>query len=199
MTTTRFVLCFSLCLVLVPAVLRGNPTTDPSVRLHSVQANFTQEKHLKILVRPLVSSGVFAFQAPQSLRWEYLRPVHSLLLMHNGRIQKMIEQDGRFEQDNGAGIDSMQIVLQDIGNWLDGRFTDNPMFQVTRSDDRTIVLTPKEPGLQSIISRIELHQGQEAGVMETVTIFEGPDAFTRLTFTQTVLNREIPEARFTGQ
>ncbi|MBV5318745.1 MAG: hypothetical protein JZU50_13175, partial [Desulfobulbaceae bacterium] len=76
---------------------------------------------------------------------------------------------------------------------------DNPMFKVTRPDDRTIVLTPKEPGLQSIISRIELRLGLEEGVMETVTIFEGPDAYTRLTFTGTVLNREIPEARFTGQ
>ncbi|MBV5318216.1 MAG: hypothetical protein JZU50_10460, partial [Desulfobulbaceae bacterium] len=96
---------------------------------------------MKILVRPLLSRGVFAFQAPQSLRWEYLSPLHSLLLMHDGRMQKMIERDGRFEPDNGAGVDSMQVILQDIGSWLDGRFTDNPMFKVTRPDDRTIVLT----------------------------------------------------------
>ena len=93
----------------------------------------------------------------------------------------------------------MQIVLQDIGSWLDGRFTDNPVFNVTRTDERTVVLTPKEPGLQSIISRIELQLGQEEGVMESVTIFEGPDAFTRLTFTRAVLNREIPASTFTGQ
>jgi len=192
-------LCLVLCLLLHPAVVGAAPSTGPSVRLRSVQANFTQEKHLKILVRPLLSRGVFAFQAPQSLRWEYLSPLHSLLLMHDGRMQKMIERDGRFEPDNGAGVDSMQVILQDIGSWLDGRFTDNPMFKVTRPDDRTIVLTPKEPGLQSIISRIELRLGLEEGVMETVTIFEGPDAYTRLTFTGTVLNREIPEARFTGQ
>ncbi len=196
--TLRTVLCFSLWLFLLPAVVWAT-TTGPSLHLRSVQAEFTQEKHLKILVRPLVSRGVFAFQAPQSLRWEYLSPLHSLLLLHDGKIRKMIERDGRFEPDNGAGVDSMQIVLQDIGSWLDGRFTDNPVFNVTRTDTRTVVLTPKEQGLQSIISRIELHLGQEEGVMERVTIFEGPDAFTRLTFTKTVLNREIPASTFTGQ
>ena len=188
-----------LGLLLLPAGGRADQATGPSLRLRSVQAEFTQEKHLKILVRPLVSRGIFAFQAPQSLRWEYLSPVHSLLLMHEGRMQKMIERDGRFEPDNGTGVDSMQIILQDIGNWLDGRFIDNPLFNVTRPDNRTVVLTPREQGLQSIISRIELHLGQVEGVMESVTIFEGPDAFTRLTFTKTVLNQEIPASTFTGQ
>ena len=50
-----------------------------------------------------------------------------------------------------------------------------------------------------MISRIELRLGQQEGVMDSVTIFEGQDAFTRLTFANTVLNREIPESFFTGQ
>jgi outer membrane lipoprotein-sorting protein len=190
-------LCLLLGLFLVTTPVWGNPTEGPAVRLRSVQADFTQEKHLKILARPLVSQGIFAFQAPQSLRWEYLRPLHSILLLHEGRMQKLIERDGRFEQDNGAGINAMRVVLQDIGSWLDGRFTDNPLFQVTRAGERTVVLTPKEQGLQAVISRIELQLGPEEGVMEQVTIFEGPESFTQLRFTNTVLNREIPAGTFT--
>ncbi len=193
----RLSLCLLACLLVLPVWVQANPAAAAAVRLHSVQADFTQEKNLKILARPLFSQGVFAFQAPQSLRWEYLSPLHTILLMHDGRIRKMIERDGRFEPDNGAGLDSMQIVLQDIGNWLDGRFTDNPVFNVTRTEERTVVLTPKEPGLQSVISRIELHLGTAEGVMERVTIFEGPDAYTQLTFSKTVLNREIPAGFFT--
>jgi outer membrane lipoprotein-sorting protein len=162
-----------------------------------VQADFTQEKHLKILARPLVSQGIFAFQAPQSLRWEYLRPLHSILLLHEGQMRKLIEREGGFEQDNGAGIDAMRVVLQDIGSWLDGRFTDNPLFQVTRAGERTVVLIPKEQGLQAVISRIELQLGLAEGVMEQVTIFEGLESFTQLRFTNTVLNREIPAGTFT--
>ena len=169
----------------------------PPHRLHSVQAAFVQEKQLKILIKPLVSTGTFAFQAPLSLRWEYRSPVHSILLMHEGRIRKLIERDGRLEPDNGAGVEAMQIVFQDLGSWLDGRFEDNPMFTATRTDNRTIVLTPKEEGLRAMISRIELHLGEQEGVMERVRIVEGEAGVTELRFTEAVINREIPVSVFT--
>ena len=88
-----------------------------------MQAVFTQEKHLRILARPLISRGTLLFQAPQSLRWEYTDPMHSVLLLHDGQIDKRIEHDGHFVEDNGAGVGTMQIILQDIGSWLDGRFS----------------------------------------------------------------------------
>jgi outer membrane lipoprotein-sorting protein len=194
----RLLHCLIICLLLLSATGFADPAEKP-VRLRSVQADFSQEKHMKILARPLVSHGVFAFQAPQSLRWEYRTPLHSIMLMHDGRIKKLVERDGRLTQDNGAGVDAMQVILQEIGSWLDGRFADNPMFATSHTDARTVVLTPKDQGLSAIISRIELRLGQQAGVMDSVTIFEGEDAFTRLTFANTVLNRKIPESFFTGQ
>jgi outer membrane lipoprotein-sorting protein len=194
----RLLHCLIICLLLLPVTGFANPAEKPA-RLRSVQADFSQEKHLKILARPLVSRGVFAFQAPQSLRWEYRSPLRSIMLMHDGRIKKLIERDGSLQQDSGAGVDAMQVILQEISSWLDGRFTDNPMFATSRTDARTVVLTPKDEGLSVMISRIELRLGQQEGVMDSVTIFEGEDAFTRLTFANTVLNREIPESFFTGQ
>lgn len=187
-----------LCLALLPVTVLGGSAGKPGP-LQSVQADFIQEKHLKILARPLVSRGVFAFQAPQSLRWEYRSPLHSILLMHDGRIEKIIEREGRFERDNGAGVDSMQIILKEISSWLDGRFSDNPVFSTSRTDARTVVLTPKEKGLSTVISRIELRLGEQQGLLDSVTIYEGPDALTRLTFANTALNRKIPETFFTVQ
>lgn len=184
-----------LLVCLLPAAVWAAHDGQP--RLRSVQAEFVQEKHLKILVRPLVSTGTFAFQAPHSLRWEYRSPMRSLLLMHGGRIRKLIERDGRLEPDNGAGVEAMQVVFQDLGSWLDGRFEDNPMFAAARPDARTIVLTPKEEGLRAMISRIELHLGEQAGVMDRVVIVEGEAGATELRFTGAVVDREIPATVFT--
>lgn len=192
------VLSLLLCLFVAVSSAWSSEADGPSGRLRSVQADFTQEKHLKILARPLISRGTLTFQAPQSLRWEYLHPIHTVLLLHDGRIDKLIEHDGHFEQDNGAGVDAMRIVLQDIGSWLDGRFGDNPVFQVSRPSERRVVLTPKEQGMQAVISQIELYLGVQEGVVERITIVEGDEAATELTFSQVVLNQEIPVQRFTA-
>jgi outer membrane lipoprotein-sorting protein len=191
----KFFCCLLVCLVL-QSIHVSTGTAEMHERLRSVQGDFIQEKHLKILTRPLVSHGTFTFQAPQSLRWEYRDPLHSIMFMHEGKMEKIIERNGHFEQDNGVGAGSMQVILPEISSWLDGRFTDNPVFNTTRIDERTIVLTPKEQGLQAFISSIELRLGQQEGVMDSVTIYEGPDSFTRLNFTNIILNREIPESFF---
>jgi len=184
----RLVLLFLLLLPQLPLA------ASPAIR--SVQAEFTQEKRMKILVKPLRSSGTFAFQAPGSLRWEYLRPLHSLLLMHAGRISKWVEMDGTLRQENGVGLDAMQVVLQDIGSWLDGRFGENPQFAVQRPDARRVVLRPKSEGMRAVIDHIELVLGKEAGVVEEVGIYEGADISTHLYFHHIALNQEIPEERF---
>ena len=169
---------------------------DPVV-LHSVQADFSQEKHLKILARPLVSTGRFVFQAPGSLRWEYTKPLRSVLVMHEGRIRKFTEVNGKLAEEHGLRLDAMQVVLTEISGWLAGRFTDNASFDVSYTDDRTVLLTPKREGMRTFIQSIELKLADQAGLLNSVTIAEGPDSFTRLLFSHSVLNQPVDQSLFT--
>lgn len=59
-------------------------------QINTIRADFVQEKHLQILLRPLISKGVFYYEAPGSLRWEYQSPIKSILLMHEGRDRKSV-------------------------------------------------------------------------------------------------------------
>lgn len=186
----------SFCIA-IPAAQAGAESKGAPVQLRSVQADFIQEKHLKILARPIVSTGSFTFQAPQSLRWEYRTPIRSILLMHGGKVRKFVERDGVLAEDKGMRLDAMQVVLAEISNWLDGRFTDNAMFTVSFPKKQTILLTPKEQGIAALISSIELKLGEQAGLLDKVIIFEGPDASTSLTFSNRIINKEIPAAVFT--
>jgi outer membrane lipoprotein-sorting protein len=171
--------------------------SHPPLRLESVQAEFVQEKQLPILVRPLISKGTFVFQAPASLRWEYLSPIHTVLLMDEGRTRKFMRHNDRFVEEQGMGVDSMAIVLQEITGWLDGRITDTPTFQARVEGEGLIILTPKDAALARIISRIELRLAGQSGLMESVTLYEGKDSLTRLVFSHAVLNGKIPAATFT--
>lgn len=182
----------------VPVFSCESSESDPA-HLHSIQADFIQEKHLEILLRPIISTGTLTFQSPSSLRWEYRTPVPSILLMHDGKVKKIVERDGRLVEDKGMRLDLMQVVLVQISNWLDGRFSDNDMFKVSYSDEHTVLLTPRKQVLAGLIEKIELKLADRKGFLDGVTIFEGPESYTTMTFKNRVLNREIPAALFTGK
>jgi outer membrane lipoprotein-sorting protein len=169
-------------------------------RVHSLQTDFTQEKHLKILTRPIVAKGRLLFRSPDSLRWEYSSPVRTILLSHQGNSKRFVEAaDGRLMEERGMNLDAMQMVLHEIGQWLDGRFTANPDFTADLVPGKKITLTPKNKGLAQMIGHIELNFADRPGVMESVVIYEGSDSYTKMVFTNEELNQEIPDALFMQQ
>ncbi|MCD6296538.1 MAG: outer membrane lipoprotein carrier protein LolA [Deltaproteobacteria bacterium] len=165
-------------------------------KVTSISAEFTQEKHLRILTKPLVSRGIFYYQAPRSLRWEYKSPVRSILLMHQGKIRRYIEGSSGLTEDSGAGLQAMQSVLQEITRWLKGDFGSNPMFSASLKGEGKIVLTPREKAFASIIKRIELILSDRPGVIESVTIYEGKNSFTRIEFQNVRVNDPLKDSLF---
>lgn len=162
----------------------------------SVQADFVQEKHLPILATPLVSKGKFFYQGPRSLRWEYQHPVRSILLMHDGRVRQFVAGSAGFKEQNSAGLEAMQVVLEEITDWLMGRFETNPMFNAQLTGKGRIVLKPKEAAFKAVIERIVIQLSATPGIIKSVTIYESPTAFTRMIFNNTILNQPIDQTVF---
>jgi outer membrane lipoprotein-sorting protein len=169
---------------------------DSAATVTAVQADFVQEKHMQILARPLVSMGALLFKAPDSLRWEYVAPIKSILVMHDSRIRRFVHKDGRLVEDASAGLQSMQVVIQQITQWLNGRFDENPAFSATLEPGPKIVMTPREKALAQLIQRIEIVLAEQPGVLESVTIFESEDSFTRLIFQNVTLNPRLDDTAF---
>jgi outer membrane lipoprotein-sorting protein len=165
----------------------------------SVHSEFVQKKYLPILSKPLVSSGFFSYQRPGSLRWEYSTPIHSILLMHNGRVRRFIQEGQGFREESSAGLEAMQVVLEQITQWLSGRFDDNGMFTATLEQGPKIVLKPKSEAMGSVLDRIELYLDTRPGTLKQVLIYEGPKSYTELTFSDTVLNQPMDAAVFQNQ
>ena len=170
-----------------------------SAKIKSVTAHFSQEKHLQILTKPLVSKGRFYFQAPDFVRWEYTSPVRSVLLMRKGDIKRYTMGSRGFVEDSGGSLESMQIVLQEISRWSRGQFTGNEHFSATikRGKGPTIILTPKEKGLSTMISCIVINLSPDRpGVIKSVKIVEGEGNFTLFEFTDVQINGKISEMLF---
>lgn len=164
--------------------------------IKSVSAEFVQEKHMKILARPLISSGVFYFQAPASLRWEYRAPLRNILLMSKDGTERYVGTETGMVKEAGVNLQPMQVVLEHITQWLEGRFDENPMFAANLEPGPKITLTPREKSFAKMIQRIELVFSSRPGVIETVIIRESDDSFTRLVFKNVVLNPPIDDSVF---
>ncbi len=167
-----------------------------SSSIETVQADFIQEKHLKILSKPLISKGVLYFKSPRSLRWEYESPIKSILLMHDGQMNRFVKSDEGFVPDTGMKLQAMQVVMDEITLWLSGRFQDNPNFKASLEPGPKIVLIPSKNSFTAIIDRIELMLSEEPGFINSVTIFENENSLTKLLFKNTVLNKPIDDSLF---
>jgi len=165
-------------------------------RISSVSAAFVQEKHMKILAKPLISEGLLYFQTPNSLRWEYQRPIQSILIAHAGETKKFIRKNGRVIVDAAANAPAMQFVVDEISRWLKGRFDENPLFSARLVPGRKIVLIPADKGLADIIQRIELELSPRPGILESVMVYESKDAYTRIVFTHAEINLSLDRRLF---
>jgi outer membrane lipoprotein-sorting protein len=162
----------------------------------SVRAGFSQEKHMKILARPLVSEGILLFQAPDSLRWEYKHPFQSILLLHKGKTRRFVKKNGNLVEDASTHLQSMQVVVQEITRWLNGRFDDNPAFAARLEPGRKIVMAPREDSFARLIQRIEVILSDRPAVIKSVMIFENEDSFTKMDFKDVILNQKLDDALF---
>lgn len=167
-------------------------------KLDSIQANFVQEKHMKILAKPITSTGRFFFRKPASIRWEYDTPIRSTLLMYNGTIKHFVQGEKGVEETPGQQLQPMQFVMQEIGNWMKGQFDKSTVFKSELGDNRKIVLTPKNKTMSRFIQKIEITLGSQPGVIDTVMIYESSHSFTKLSFSNVVPNKPLPDDLFKG-
>jgi outer membrane lipoprotein-sorting protein len=166
--------------------------------IHTLKADFVQEKHLKILSTPLLSRGVFYYQAPDTLRWEYRSPIKSLMLMNKGQVSRYLWTESGFKEHRGPGTEGMQGVFGEINSWLKGNFDKDAFFRVRFEKTGHIILTPRDDAFRRLIQRIVLALSDRPGIIRSVTIYEGKDSFTRIVFNHLRINTPFDASSFTA-
>jgi outer membrane lipoprotein carrier protein len=188
------------CLALAAVTLAWSSSWE-SIRMatrdiRTVEAAFTQEKHLQILARPLESQGRLIFAAPDRLRWEYTEPLASVLVMADGQVQRFVKTGGTWTEDASAALPAMSFVMQEIGRWMNGRFDENPDFEARLAPGGVIVLTPRKEALAAVIQKIVLQLSETPGVIAAVAVHEDDLNYTRLRFTDVRVNQPVDPAVF---
>lgn len=168
--------------------------------IRSISADFIQEKHMKILVKPLISKGVIRFRSPDALRFEYQEPIKNILIMQGKSVSRYIHKDNTFVRDNAAAMGAMTVVMDEISQWLKGDFNTS-VFNASVKDapkPGTIILVPKEKAMTHFIQDIILVLSEQPGVFKEVIIRENQNSYTRLRFDKVQLNKDINPEVFTA-
>ena len=142
------------------------------VKTEITQGDFQQEKHLKILRKPLISRGTFTYHQTKGVIWKTLTPVPSLLLVDDIRL---LTAQGELAVPAAFGKVFKAMLGGDLKQLADG-------FSISGTDQKTswqLELKPKDELLKRIISSIMLSGDNELRYLE---IRETGGNLTRIKF-----------------
>lgn len=166
--------------------------------IKTVQARFVQKKQMKILAKPLIAEGRFFYAAPDSFRWEYLKPLRSVVISNKGEAKRYIMSGGKMMEDKSGGVKAMRIVLSEVVNWTSGRFDANPSFRASLKEgaNTLITLVPVEQSMAGMIGKIEISVAKKTMAIKSVKIIEGENAATVIDFNDVEINKTVNNSVF---
>jgi outer membrane lipoprotein-sorting protein len=170
---------------------------EASRNIRSVKAEFLQKRSLPILTKPLFSEGKLFFYIPNSLRWEYLSPLRSVMLRKGNNIQIYNFSDGVWKPEMAQAVESRRMVLEEISHWFQGRFDESKAFKHLYSpgpSERVILVSGE--GINRFINRIEIVLSVRPGVIHRVEIEEPGGSRTSIEFKNVEINSSFSSEVF---
>jgi outer membrane lipoprotein-sorting protein len=148
---------------------------------------------MKILARPIVSEGRFYYAAPDSFRWEYLKPLRSVVITQRGNTRRFIFSGGKMIEDKAGNVPAMKIVLGEVAGWMSGKFDRNPSFKATLKEgaNTLITLIPVEKSMSGMIEKIEITVSRKDTAVKSVKITENVNSITQIDFNNVEINKVI--------
>jgi len=169
-----------------------------AANIKTVQARFVQKKQMKILAKPLISEGRFFYAAPDSFRWEYLKPLRSIVISRQGEAKRYIMSGGKMAEDKSSGAQAMRIVLAEVVNWTRGQFDRNASFRASLKEGpgTLITLIPVGQNMAGMIEKIEISVAKKTMAIKSVKIIESENAATVIEFSDVGINKAISDSVF---
>lgn len=162
----------------------------------TITSDFVQYKHMDFLSNDIVTKGNLHFKAPNLVKWAYLEPfVYSVIFKND---QLYINDEGKksnidmsssklFKQLNGLIINSVK------GDMFDAEEFTIEYFKM--GGNSLVYFKPKEKKSAAFIEAFHLTFNAK-GEVEIVKMIEPSGDYTKIVFSNKVLNNQISDALF---
>ncbi|WP_223669734.1 outer membrane lipoprotein carrier protein LolA [Kangiella shandongensis] len=200
---------FSILLLLAALVALISPqissATDEGCELNAIAtklqsqpelSRFEQEKSIKVLSKPLYSSGYLLLSQDSGLVWQTLEPIKSTTVITDTEFKQYNKSDQLISLPDNGNQPASQLISSTFLAILSGSFTelDKNFTVATRCDDSqwTISLTPTNSTIDNVMHHITVTGSQR---IQRIAFTEANDDVTQLSFTPDTTEHMITQLR----
>lgn len=166
-------------------------------QVQTLSANFTQEKSSTLFTEKVIQKGVFCYQSPKQLRWEYKSPKALTLLFDDTKVTILT--------DKGA-VNNPNKMLNELGkmiiNTINGtNMSDNSNFDIsyaknTQDGNYIAILKPINKKIKANYNSIKVVLNGKDYLAEKVIMNESNGDVTTITFSNKKINQTLPANSF---
>lgn len=166
--------------------------------MKSMQADFVQTKHLKMLGEKMVSTGRMRYRQSDKLRWEYTSPyAYTFILNGNSVLMKKGNRSDVMDVNRNKMFREIARIMMSsvVGDCL----TDKKSFKVSMTTARntyTATLIPQKKELKAVFTRIVLTFDSRTSMVTKVTMHEKNGDRTEIVLKNAKANTAINAAEF---
>ena len=162
-------------------------------KIETMQCDFVQTKHMKMLNNKMVSTGIMAYKQSDKLRWEYKKPYTYVFILNGTKVylKKESRNDVIDIKQNKVFKSIAEIMMNSvIGKCL----TNNKEFKVSISDVNNqwvASLIPQKKELKQMYSKIILYFGKANSIIQKVEMIEKNGDKTIIELKNVKLNKPV--------
>jgi len=164
----------------------------------SMQCDFVQTKHLKLLNDDMVSNGKMYYQQSSKLRWEYTSPYTYTFILNDSKV--LLKKGNRNDVIDVNQNKMFKEIARMMMNSVVGKcLTDTKDFKVSvveSGDEYVATLLPQKKDMKQMFSKIILHVGKQQLTINKVEMQEKKGDNTVIVLKNVQLNKKINASVF---
>lgn len=203
----RLIICAIFCLAAVNAFAQTSQAqiiekvNKASAAMKTLECDFVQTKHLKILNENMVSKGKMYYSQPDKLRWEYTSPYTYTFILNSNQV--LLRNDSRSDVINVDQNKMFKEIARMMMNSIVGKcLSDDKSFQTTIKETPTewvAELIPLKKDMKQMWDKLILHFDRARNYVVRVEMHEKNGDYTIIDLKNVKKDQSLPSGVFNVQ
>jgi len=164
-----------------------------SAEMKTLECDFVQTKHIKILNDDMVSKGKMYYQQPNMLRWEYLTPYKYTFILNDNKV--MLNNSGRTDVIDVEQNKMFKEIARLMMNSIVGKsLADDKSFETSIEEtpkEWVATLVPLKKDMKQMWTKLILHFDRAKNCVVKVEMHEKSGDYTIIDITGIKMNKPV--------